>query len=164
MLAEICDEIKPLFTWENPQYVTELSDLFYIANAKDSFVEIAERWCGPNGILWDQSYDIIEDISDDIVDLLNEFDLESQSSIIKKRVLFKLFGYVGHKDYSLNGLLECYKLMPLNEDKLLKYGMELLTISDKASSIGDNRMSGDVDTEIFKTAAQLGVPYVNGLF
>ena len=164
LLAEICDEIKPLFTWENPQYVTELSDLFYIANAKDSFVEIAERWCGPNGILWDQSYDIIEDISDDIVDLLNEFDLESQSSIIKKRVLFKLFGYVGHKDYSLNGLLECYKLMPLNEDKLLKYGMELLTISDKASSIGDNRMSGDVDTEIFKTAAQLGVPYVNGLF
>ena len=37
--------------------------------------------------------------------------------------------------------------------------MELLTISDKASSIGDNRMSGDVDTETFKTAAQLGIPF-----
>ena len=164
LLAEICDEIKPLFIWENPEYVTELSDLFYMANAKDSFVEIAEYWCGTNGILWDQSYDNIEYISNNIIDILNKFDLQSQSSIIKKRVLLKLFGYVGRKDYSLNGLVECYKLMPLNEDKLLKYGMKLLTISDKACSIGDNRMSWDVDTEVFKTAAELGVPYINALF
>lgn len=164
LLAEICDEIKPLFTWENPEYVRELADLFYIANAKDSFAEIAEHWCGLNGILWDQSYECIEDISNSIVDILNRFDLKSQSSTIKKRVLFRLFGYVGHKDYSLNGLVECYKLMPLNEDKLLKYGMQLLTISDKAHSIGDNRMSSTVDDVIFETAAELGVSYLNALF
>lgn len=164
LLAEICDEIKHLFTWENPEYVRALADLFYIANSKDSFVEIAERWCGPDGILWNQSYDNIENISDSIVDILIKFDLQSQTNIIKKRVLLKLFGYVGHKDYSLNGLVECYRLMPLNEEKLLKYGMDILTISDKAYSIGDNRMSCDVDTEVFKTAAELGVPYINALF
>ena len=163
-MAKICDGIKSLFLWENAAYFDELSDLFYIANAKDDFLEIAEHWCGPNGILWNQPYDSVEDISNSVTNILDKFDLHSQSDIIKKRTLFKLFGYVGHKDYSLNGLVECYKLMPLNEEKLLKYGMDILTISDKAYSIGDNRMSWDVDVEVFKTAAELGVPYINALF
>lgn len=164
LVSKICNGIKHLFTWENAAYVKELSNLFYIASAKDDFVEIAKHWCGSDGILWDQSYDCIEEISNDIVEILDKFGLHSQSKVIKKMVSFRLFGYVGHKDYSLNSLLDCYKLMPLNEDKLIKYGMELLTISDKADSIGDNRRSWEVAYEVFKTAVELGVPYVNALF
>ncbi len=46
-----------------------------------------------------------------------------------------MFGYVGRKDYSLNGLLDCYKKLPLNEEKLCCYGMRLFYVSNLADSI-----------------------------
>lgn len=163
-LLKICSGIKPLFVWENARYVKELTRLFYISNAKEIYFEIAKHWTGENGILWDKSYDTVEDIGKDVCYILAQLGFVSESKDVEKKVLFKLFGYIDHKDYSLNGLLECYKELPLNENKLLDYGMKLLTVSDKACSIGDNRMAGAVDSAVFDTAVELGVKYVSALF
>lgn len=163
-LLKICSGIKPLFVWENARYVKELTQLFYISNAKGVYFEIAEHWTGKNGILWDKSYDTVEYIGEDVCNVLTQFGLVSEAQDVEKRVLFKLFGYVDHKDYSLNGLLECYKQLPLTEGKLLDYGMRLLAVSDKARSIGDNRMARDIDAAVFDTAVELGVKYASALF
>lgn len=163
-LLKICSGIKPFFVWENARYVKELTRLFYISNAKEIYFEIAKHWTGENGILWDKSYDTVEDIGKDVCYILAQLGFVSESKDVEKKVLFKLFGYIDHKDYSLNGLLECYKELPLNENKLLDYGMKLLTVSDKACSIGDNRMAGAVDSAVFDTAVELGVKYVSALF
>ena len=37
---------------------------------------------------------------------------------VREKQKYRMFGYVGRKDYSLNGLLDCYKKLPLNEEKL----------------------------------------------
>ena len=163
-LAKICQDIKYLFTCDDARYVNELSELFYIAGAKDDYLEIVEHWIGSNGILWDCSYGDVEYIGMDIVQRLKQFGCLEKAEKTEKSILFKLFGYVDHKDYSLDGILECYKLLPLSEDKLYQQGLRLLTISDKASSIGDNRMSGEIETTLFETAASLGIKHVNALF
>lgn len=75
-----------------------------------------------------------------------------------------MFGYVGRKDYSLNGLLDCYKKLPLNEEKLCCYGMRLFSVSNLADSIGDNRFSSEVDRELLEDAVKLGYKYCNALF
>jgi len=75
-----------------------------------------------------------------------------------------MFGYVGRKDYSLNGLLDCYKKLPLNEEKLCCYGMRLFYVSNLADSIGDNRFSSEVDRELLEDAVKLGYKYCNALF
>jgi len=164
LLSKICTELKFLFLCEKPMYIKELTQLFYLSNAKDDYCEIAQHWCGTNGILWNDSYDSVEYIGEDVSEILNLLGMGCEAQDVEKRILFKLFGYVDHKDYSLNGLLECYKQLPLTEGKLLDYGMRLLAVSDKARSIGDNRMAGDVDAAVFDTAVDLGVEYAFALF
>ncbi len=163
-ISKICKGIKNLYVWENARYVAELSELFYFAKNKEDYWDIAEHWCGQDGILWDLSYSEVEYIGTNIVDRLRQFGMIELAQRTKNCMLFKLIGYVDHKDYSLNGLLECYKCLPLSESTFFNQGMALLTISDKASSIGDNRMAGDIDDAVFETAVKLGVKYVNALF
>lgn len=163
-LIEICDGISDMFLWENAIYVNELTELFYIANAQKIFLNIVDHWCGTRGILWNQSYADVEYCGSNIVKTLNLFGLTDESKRIEKIILFKLFGYVDHKDYSLSGLLDCYKHLPLSEEKLLLYGMKLLTISDIARSIGDNRMCSEIEHEVFETSANLGIKYIASLF
>ncbi len=163
-LLEICQGIKNMYVWKNPRYLLELSELFYIANDKEDYLSIAEHWCGQNGILWDISYADVEYIGVNIAQMLYQFGCIEMAQKAEKCVMFKLFGYVDHKDYSLSGLLECYKNLPLSEAKLHEQGMALLTVSDKARSIGDNRMAGEVEDALFETAVELEVKHVNALF
>ena len=163
-LAELCADIKPIFIWENSMYIKELAQLFYISDVKEDYWEIAQHWCGETGILWDESYDTVEYIGADITKILNQFGMVSEAQVVENRILFKLFGYVDHKDYSLSGLLQCFNNIPLSKEKLLRQAMRLLTVSDKARSIGDNRMAGEIDSAIFATAVELGVEYVSALF
>ncbi len=163
-LFELCHRLKYLFVCDEAKYVNELSELFCIAGAEEDYLEIVEHWCGSNGILWGFSYGDVEYLGMDIVQRLKQFRLTEKAEKIERCILFKLFGYVDHKDYSLDGILECYKILPLSEDKLYQQGLRLLTISDKASSIGDNRMSREIEENLFETATDLGIKYVNALF
>lgn len=163
-LPKICGGIKSMFLWENATYVHELTELFYIANAKEIYLSIVEHWCSAHGILWSKSYDEVEYIGLNIVHLLNQFGMTDEARKIEKIISFKLFGYVDHKDYSLSGVLDCYNRIPMSEEKLLLHGMKLLTISDNAYSIGDNRMASEVDRTLFEIAGDLGIKYIAALF
>ena len=163
-MIAICEGIVDMFLWENAIYVNELSEFFYIANAKEMFLTIVDHWCGTNGILWNCSYDTVEYHGMNIVQLLNKFSLTQEAERIEKIILFRLFGYVDHKDYSLSGLLDCYNEMPLSEEKLLVHGMKFLAVSDIASDIGDNRIAGEIENVLFETAANLGIEYIAALF
>ena len=107
-------------------------------------------------------YDVIESIGSNIINILNQFDESTLSQIISTRIQSRILGYVGHKDYSLHGLLDCYQFLPLNEAKLSVHGMDLLTISDYANKMGDNRIH--IENELFDVAIKLGYKYVDALF
>ena len=96
--------------------------------------------------------------------VLEKFEENEVCEEIRRRKLYKLFGYVDHKDYSLKILLDYYKCIPLSETKLLNIGMWLLSISDAASDIGDNRIENDIILELLDDAVSLGVKYANALF
>jgi hypothetical protein len=83
---------------------------------------------------------------------------------IREKQKYKMFGYVGRKDYSLNSLLDCYKRIPLTERKICDYGMRLFSVSNMANSIGDNRFSIEVDKALFDDAIKLGYKYFNAFF
>lgn len=163
-LLNLCRKIKDLFLFANACYICELSELFYLSKDEKDFLDIAEYWCGSEGILWYNSYDNVEYIGRNIVNILLKFNKKERANVIEKCILFKLLGYVNHKDYSLNGLLKCYECLPQSETKLHKYGMSLLAISDKACSIGDNRMSSRIESALFDTAIDLGVKHINALY
>lgn len=161
-ISKLCTDLLEIFIGTNAHYYKELASIYYFANRKDLYLQIVDHWCGLNGIIWKNEYDLIEDICQSIINQLNHFGEFELAQNITARMQLRLLGYVGHKDYSLNGLLECYKLLPLNEEKLIKHGMELLTISDYASEMGDNRIN--IEDILFEDAINLGFKYVDALY
>lgn len=150
--------------WEKARFVPEFNKLFCISNAHAEFLKVAEYWCGIDGVAWKSEYDEMEDFCKYIIPALEYFGEKNFIEEIREKQKYKMFGYVGSKDYSLNGLLDCYKKLPLNEEKLCCYGMRLFSVSNLADSIGDNRFSSEVDRELLEDAVKLGYKYCNALF
>lgn len=158
----LCTDLLQIFTGQVPYYIDELAQLYFLFDNKELFLQIAEFWCGTHGIVWTKRYDDIEYICDKIVGLLNKFNEFELAKRIQRIKQIKILGYVGHKDYTLNGLFECYKQLPTCENKLIRYGMDLLSISDYANEIGDNCVY--VYDELFNVASDLGAKYLDALF
>ena len=163
-LHTLCDNIFQIFTGTNAIYINEYAYLYYIDNNRSSFLAIADFWCGYNGYVWDDSYDTIEKICLNVIDILNEFQEHELINEIENRLSLRLISYVDHKDYSLYGLLQCYNNIPDTENKLNEYGIKLLSISDYANKIGDNRMESTIDDTLFKTAISMNYRAVDALF
>lgn len=163
-VTEMCEGIVNSTSFKKTRHISEFDILFYYAENRDKFIQIANFWCGYNGAIWNQEYDEVEYCCTSIISVLDMFGEHKLCEEIERRKAFKLFGYVGRKDYSLRTLLDFYKSIPLSEKKLLEDGMQLLSISDAASDIGDNRISTDIDRELFEVAVTLGIKYANALF
>ena len=163
-LQDTVETLTFLFTNEHAIYFRELSPIFLLSNSKSEFENVANYWCGSSGKVWTSSYDEIEYTCDDISKVLNSFNSFKLSKEICSRRHARILGYSGHKDYSLNDLLQWFKLIPLSSKKLLDNGMKILSISDAAESIGDNRISSSIDSELFNVAVQLGPQYMDALF
>lgn len=160
----ICKAVVQCLEWEKARFVPEFNKLFCISNAHAEFLKVAEYWCGIDGVAWKSEYDEMEDFCKYIIPALEYFGEKNFIEEIREKQKYKMFGYVGSKDYSLNGLLDCYKKLPLNEEKLCCYGMRLFSVSNLADSIGDNRFSSEVDRELLEDAVKLGYKYCNALF
>ena len=164
IIATICDAVVQCLEWDKTRYVAEFNTLFCISNAHSEFLKIAEYWCGEDGVAWRSEYDDMESYCKSIIQTLEYFGEDEFIAKINEKQKYKMFGYVGRKDYSINGLLECYKKIPLAEEKLCNYGMRLFSVSNSANNIGDNRLSTEVDRELFDDAVKLGYKYCNALF
>ena len=162
--SKLCNDLMFLFTGEHAQYDAELAALFVLANEKDKYLEIAQRWAGSDGLMWKKEYDDIEYYNDSISKTLEKFGLQELGKEIGLRKKYRIISYSCNKDYSLYDLLGWYKAYPLCPEKLLKWGVQLLSISDSANDIGDNRATNSIDKEIFCTAIDLGSQYVDALF
>ena len=161
---EICEGIVSSTSFKETRHISEFDILFYYSGNRDKFIQVANFWCGYNGAIWNQEYDEVEYCCTSVMSVLDMFGEHELREEIERRMVFKLFGYVGRKDYSLMNLLDFYKNIPLSEKKLLKDGIQLLSISDAASDIGDNRISTDIVRELFDVAVTLGIKYANALF
>ena len=163
-VRNVCDAICQCLKWEKTRYRPEFNRLFLNLQAKDRFDEVVDYWCGSEGKVWSQEYSDIEEYCNTICETLIQFGEEAKAELIKDQMKLKLFGYVGHKDYSLIELLEYYK--HISKDRIcdLKEGLRLLEISDSASKIGDNRMKSEIDMEVTREAYRLGFEYLNALF
>lgn len=164
IIDTICKAVVQCLEWEKTRFIPEFNKLFCISNAHAEFLKVAEYWCGADGVAWKSEYDEMEDYCKYIIPALEYFGDNKFIEEIREKQKYKMFGYVGRKDYSLNGLLDCYKKLPLNEEKLCCYGMRLFSVSNLADSIGDNRFSSEVDRELLEDAVKLGYKYCNALF
>lgn len=164
IIDTICKAVVQCLGWEKTRFIPEFNELFYISDAHADFLKVAEYWCGDDGVAWRSEYDEMEDFCKCIIQVLEYFGEYEFIEEIHEKQKYKMFGYVGRKDYSLNGLLDCYKKLPLNEEKLCNYGMRLFSVSNLADSIGDNRFSSEVDRELLEDAIKLGYKYCNALF
>ena len=164
IIDTICKAVVQCLGWEKTHFISEFNKLFCISNAHDDFIKVAEYWCGNDGVAWKSEYDEMEDFCKGIIQALEYFGEKEFIKEIHEKQKYKMFGYVGRKDYSLNGLLDCYNKLPLNEEKLCNYGMRLFSVSNLANSIGDNRFSSEIDRALLEDAVKLGYKYCNALF
>ena len=135
-----------------------------MAKEEEKYIEIVKCWAGPDGLMWKKEYDEVEYHYNSIADILDSFQLYEIKEEIELSKKYRIISYSGHKDYSLNDALEWYKILPNNKQKLVNWGMQLLAISDSVQEIGDNRMAGSIDEELFLTAFELGPMFVDALF
>ena len=164
MIALICSAVVQCLKWDETRYIADFNTLFCITNAHDDFLKVAEYWCGEHGVAWKSEYDEMESYCKSIIKTLEYFGEDEFIGKIREKQKYRMFGYVGRKDYSINGLLDCYKMLPLSEEKLCNYGMRLFSVSNMANSIGDNRLSNVVDKVLFDDAVKLGYKYFNAFF
>lgn len=160
--TKLCKQLMPIFAETDPRYVDELAQLFYLFDNKSDYLKIANFWCGENGIVWQKEYDDLENICKIIISLLNKFGESELADKIQGLMNQKILGYVGNKDYTIKGLLDCYTHLPTKNEIITKYGMELLTISEYANCLGDNRT--DVYDDLFDAAGKLGIQFLDALF
>lgn len=158
-----CNKILPLYIGIKPKFKKEYLPLFSLSQEKEYVSTIAEFWTGTNGYVWESSYDTIEDICNCIIIELEKCGLQEEVHRIKTIKSLKKISYTNHKDYSIYDILEWYDKISTSEGKFY-LGLDLLTISDAASEIGDNRAAHSVNEGLFKIAVELGPPYVDALF
>ncbi len=163
-VSKLCGNLLFLYLGDRPRYDAELAPLFYMANEKEKYLRIAQCWAGPNGLIWKNEYDEVEYYCESVVRILSMFNELEFKREVEQREKYRIISYSGHKDYSLNDLLEWYKALPLCPEKLMKWGVQLLSISDSAHEIGDNRMIDPIDKEVFRTSVDLGPQFVDALF
>ncbi len=109
IIDTICKAVVQCLEWEKTRFVPEFNKLFCISNAHAEFLKVAEYWCGIDGVAWKSEYDEMEDFCKYIIPALEYFGEKNFIEEIREKQKYKMFGYVGRKDYSLNGLLDCYK-------------------------------------------------------
>lgn len=164
IISMICNAVVQTLKWNKTCYIADFNTLFCITNAHDDFLKVAEYWCGEDGVAWRSEYDEMESYCESIIKVLEYFGEDEFIARIDEKQKYRMFGYVGRKDYSINGLLDCYKMLPLSEEKFYNYGMRLFSVSNMANSIGDNRFSNEVDKILFDDATKLGYKYFNAFF
>ena len=103
----LCIDLLNIFTGKDPHYIDELAQLYYLFDKKELFLQIAEFWCGSNGIVWQNEYDDLEYICTHIASLLNKFNETEFANKIQKIMNLRILGYVGRKDYTLNLRRSC---------------------------------------------------------
>ena len=84
--------------------------------------------------------------------ILDYFDETDFVARIYEKQKYRLFGYVGRKDYSIDGLFECYKKLPLSKEKLCEYGMRLLSVSNSANEPWEIRQKRKSSLSLFRPA------------
>lgn len=160
---DACNKILPLYIGVNPKFKEEYLPLFSLSNENEYISTIAEFWAGENGYIWQSSYDTMDEICNCIINELEKCGLKEKARRITITKSLKKISYTNHKDYSIFDILEWFNKIPTSEEKFY-LGFELLTISDIASEIGDNRAAHSVNEEIFKIAVELGPKYIDALF
>lgn len=163
-VLDLCQKCEWIFTSQKPRYYDKLARLYILADAKNEYIRIADYWSGSNGVLWDNEFDEIESRFTSIASILDHFGEQERIKTLSLQKRYRIVSYSGHKDYSMNDLLNWYKHLPSDSEKLILYGMRLLSISDHASNMGDNRFAGLVEKELFNTAIHLGPQYLDALF
>ena len=82
--TKLCIDLLNIFTGKDPHYIDELAQLYYLFDKKELFLQIAEFWCGSNGIVWQNEYDDLEYICTHIASLLNKFNETEFANKIQK--------------------------------------------------------------------------------
>ncbi len=165
-LKEFCSRILPIYIGLDSlpaKFNSNYLQLFRIAEEIEAIKVIADYWIGKKGSVWNDDYSNASYVCNAIIDELKQCGLVAYAEQTAKMNSVKIIGYVNHKDYSLYDVLKWFDKLPSSENKF-KHGISILSISDEAEKIGDNRAANSVDSSIFRTALQLGWRFVDVLF
>ena len=161
----VCDYLIEVSQNTSKNVVWELMPLLIETGRKNEYINILDSWYNNEGKLWGRSIEDISSIGENIIEglySLGEIDL---SNNIQKKIRYKSrIGYVGQKDYSFYDLADWYSILPSTSDKLRKYGVYLLALSDFACEQGDNRGDKRVIDNLIDAALDLGAQYLDALF
>lgn len=103
IIDTICKAVVQCLEWDKTRFIPEFNRLFCISNAHADFLKVAEYWCGEDGVAWRSEYDEMEDLCKNMIPALEYFGENKFIEEVREKQKYRMFGYVGRKDYSLNG-------------------------------------------------------------
>ena len=162
-IQNLCEKLLDLYILPKGRFIKEFIPLFSKIKKREWVEKISSHWLGEEGKAWNDSFDNIDFLCENLIPLMKECGLNKEIDTITKKAKLKIIGYVGRKDYSLYDTLKWFELLNNSQEKL-DLGLRLLVISDVADEIGDNRASFDIERALFKLAIELGPKYVDALF
>lgn len=162
-IEKLCENLLDLYTLPNGRFIKEFLPLFSRIKKKEWIEKILSHWLGEDGKAWNNSFDNIDSLCENLIPLMRECGLDNEIDNIIKKVKLKIIGYVGRKDYSLYDPLKWFEQLNTSKEKL-DLGLKLLAVSDIADEIGDNRASYDIERALFKLSIELGPKCVDALF
>src|SRR6266404_2722883 len=120
---------------------------------RDDLVSYADRWIGTADGAWDLAPADRHEIVQRIAALLDEIGEKEKAATARSRLPWLDIGFTGHKEYVLQQPLDWFLALAAETPSCWEYeGLRLFAVSREASRTGDNRLSSQIESEVFTAA------------
>ena len=111
-----------------------------------------DDWLGSDGRVWRESIADRNEIIHHFMQVVRLYDTSKSVDISEalEKARWSVIGYVSHKEYSCDYLLEWYKILVNkqgNADR--RFALQIKEVSDQAEELGDNRLEYQINSRVF---------------
>lgn len=151
MFKDTVDDICETAFSTNP--VNQLLDagMFYYRNDEKRLHDWFSEWLAEDGKVWNESIGDRNRIIQDFCAAKKKYDINTiDMNDVLEKVRWSVVGYVSHKEYAGDYLLNWYNELVKYDDKFIyEYAKTVKEISDKMELVGDNRLEYMLNSKIF---------------
>lgn len=157
---KVVDEICIQIFSTNPVNQLLEAGIFYYQNDKERIQMWFDDWLKENGKVWTESLSERNRIIQSFIRVKEKYDTEDVIDVSEalEKAQWSVIGYVSHKEYSGDDMLQWYsRLVEYDDSYIFKYAETIKEISDKMEEIGDNRLEYRLNCKIYSDLFGCGI-------
>ena len=148
---DIVDDVcETIFSTNRVDQLLSTGIFYYLNNAK-RVQDWFDEWLSDDGKVWSKSIGERNSIIQDFCAIKEGYNINTiDMNTVLEKARWSVVGYVSHKEYSGDYLLNWYNTLVEYDDKFIyEYAEIVKEISDKMELLGDNRFEYTLNSKIF---------------